>query len=127
MHRSTGLRISHNATVGNQLNEITDYWNAHHTEAVSSSSSNGVSYVRVGNKTFSVNAPYVYTNAGKQAMLGSVPELNKTKVFNGHQVHAYKGQHKTAQKDGYNFYIIALEYEEYNDNGTFKDTGMYSG
>lgn len=127
MHRSTGLRISHNATVGNQLKEITDYWNAHYTEAVSSSSSNGISYVRVGNRTFTVNAPYVYVNAGKQAMLGSVPELNKTKVLNSHQVHVYKGQHKTAQKDGYNFYIIALEYEEYNDNGTFKDTGMYSG
>lgn len=127
MHRSTGLRISHNATISNQLKEITDYWNAHHTEAVSSSSSNGVSYVKVGDRTFTVNAPYVYANAGKQAMLGSVPELNKTKVLNGHQVHVYKGQHKTAQKDGYNFYVIALEYEEYNDNGTFKDTGMYSG
>lgn len=127
MHRSTGLRISHNATISNQLKEITDYWNAHHTEAVSSSSSNGVSYVKVGDRTFTVNAPYVYANAGKQAMLGSVPELNKTKVLNGHQAHVYKGQHKTAQKDGYNFYVIALEYEEYNDNGTFKDTGMYSG
>lgn len=125
--RSSGLRVSHNATVSNRLKEITDYWNAHNTEAVSSSSSNGISYVNVGNRTFTVNAPYVYVNAGKQAMLGSVPELNKTKVFNGHQVHVYKGQHKTSQKDGYNFYIIALEYEEYNDNGTFKDTGMYSG
>lgn len=127
MHRSTGLRISHNATISNQLKEITDYWNAHHTDAVSSSSSNGVSYVKVGDRTFTVNAPYVYVNAGKQAMLGSVPELNKTKVLNSRQVHVYRGQHKTAQKDGYNFYIIALEYEEYNDNGTFKDTGMYSG
>ena len=125
--RSSGLRVSHNATVGNQLKEIADYWNAHHTETVSSSSGNGISYVKVGDRTFTVNAPYVYVNAGKQAMLGSVPELNKTKVLNSRQVHVYRGQHKTAQKDGYNFYIIALEYEEYNDNGTFKDTGMYSG